>query len=153
MPISPTRVGAVALAALPLSGCDVALTGSSGSPPMTTFVTATVTYLPGAPTSPADSGVQSYAWASGPDGEGVFSVGSRPADGLPSIPPGRYSVKLMPGASAGSWMLCNEPLCGVRYQRNAIATGYSAGPDWQSTLDIGADARSVWLYNVVLTPQ
>lgn len=141
------------LAGLVLSGCNAALTGSTGASTMTTIATATVTQVHGVPASATGVGPQSSQWAGGPSGESVFSVGTRPVNGIPAIPPGRYGVTLMPGKTDGSWMLCDTPRCGPAYQNNTAATGHSTGPGWQSTMDIDSDARGLWLYNVILTPQ
>lgn len=145
---------AMALAAvvLPLSGCDPgAFVASSLS--TTTSVTATVTQIPGA-TPPVGPNLHngSHEWAGGEDGTGVFTVGAHPKDGISAvIPPGHYQVKLAPGAHDGSWMLCDTPLCGPAFQRNASVVGHPIEP-YSSAMYIGPKSRTLWVDHVILTP-
>ncbi len=132
----------------PLSGC-----ARSDAPSAGTTTVVTVTEIPGA-TPPRATDVMNAAhqWTGGPDGTGIFSVGSRPQDGLAAaIPPGRYSVRVAAGASHGHWMVCELPQCGPGFQENAAALGNQVGPD-SSALYIGPQARSLWVHDVVLSP-
>jgi hypothetical protein len=82
----------------------------------------------------------------------MFSVGFSAKDGSsPAIPPGRYEVRLSPGAADGSWMLCDSALCGPAFQENATVVGRPIGPE-SSVMYIGPRAQTLWLANVILSP-
>ena len=119
---------------------------------MTATKTATVTAIPGAAQPRAtDVAGSLYEWGGGTDGTGVFSVGTQPADGMAAaIPPGRYMVKLAPGAQSGSWMLCDTALCGPAFQENAMVVGHPVGA-LPSAMYIGPKSRSLWVDNVILS--
>ena len=119
---------------------------------MTAPIAATMTRLTSARTpSATDVPTVGREWAGGSDGTGIFSVGSQAGDGISAvIPPGRYAVKLSPGAQEGSWMLCDTALCGPAFRGNATVIGRPIGPS-ASAMYIGARSRTLWLDNVTLS--
>ncbi len=133
---------------LPLSGCG--RTDAAAAP---ATVTVTVTQVAGAtPPRATDVVNAAHQWAGGPDGTGIFSVGNQPRDGLAAaIPPGRYNVRLAPGAEHGHWMVCESALCGPGFQDHAAIIGNPIGQT-SSAMYIGSQARTLWLDNVVLSP-
>lgn len=133
---------------VPLSGC-----ARSDAIPVGMTTTVTVTATPGA-TPPRSTDVMSAAheWAGGPDGTGIFSVGSQPRDGLgAAIPPGRYTVRVAPGAEHGHWMVCETALCGPAFQENAAIIGNPIGTA-SSAMYLAPRARTLWVHDVVLSP-
>jgi len=150
--IAVVRAGLLVMAAVALAGCNPV--AGSQAPTTTVMTTATVTRIPAASEAfPRWADSPLNQWTSGPSGYGVFAVGDRPRDGLPAaIPPGRYQVRVSPGATEGAWMRCGTPLCGMAFQQNAVAVGHAIGPDFVTTVDITAEDRAVWVYNVVLAP-
>ena len=149
---APAVAAAAALAALSLTGCQGGDAAAS-SQPMSTPIMATVNQLSGAvPPLSEDVPTAGLEWTGGSDGTGMFSVGSKAGDGIPAvIPPGRYQVKLAPGAQEGSWMLCDSAECGPAFPENATVIGRPIGPS-SSAMYIGARSRTLWLDNVILSP-
>lgn len=123
------RVKAAVLPALPLLLLAAARTSTT---PVATTVTVTVTLLPHAAsssaiaTAPASTSSATKVPArdhwGGSTNEIVYAVGEQPFGGLVDvIPPGRYQVTVVPGAVAdhGSWMRCDDFLCGPSYSSHA----------------------------------
>lgn len=134
---------------LPLSACGT-VPGASGA--AGTTATVTVTQVAGAtPPRATDVVNASRQWTGGPDGTGIFSVGNQPRDGLAaSIPPGRYTVQVAPGAKHGHWMVCGSAVCGPGFQEYATVVGSPTGAD-AAAMYIGPSARTIWLNDVVLS--
>ena len=145
-------VSAVTLAALALSGCDGVDAGAS-TQEMAGPATATVNQMSGAmPPVPTDLPPAAQEWAGGSNGTALFSVGTHAKDGFAAaIPPGRYEVRLAPGAEDGGWMLCDTASCGPVFQENATVVGRPIGPT-SSAMYIGPQSRTLWLNNVILIP-
>lgn len=137
---------------LPLSGCAWS-TADTAQAPSATTTTVTVTQIAGAATPRATDIVNAaHQWTGGPDGTGIFSVGSQPRDGLAaSIPPGRYTVKVAPGAEHGHWIVCDSALCGPGFQDHAAIIGNPVGAE-ASAIYIGPQARTLWVDHVEITP-
>lgn len=140
-------ISALALA-VPLSGCARDAGAMSAE-----TTTVTVTELAGAtPPRATDVVNAAHQWAGGPDGTGIFSVGNQPRDGLSAaIPPGRYAVRVAPGASHGHWMVCDSAVCGPGFQENASIVGNPIGQE-TSAMYIGPQARTLWVSDVVISP-
>jgi hypothetical protein len=140
---------AVALAS---SGCARMDAGASAAAP-SAAATVTVTQMPGGtPPRATDIVNAAHEWTGGTDGTGMFSVGSHPQDGLSAaIPPGRYMVRVAPGAEHGHWMVCEASVCGPSFQEYAIVVGNPIGLD-ASAMYIGPQARTLWVDDVVLSP-
>lgn len=140
----------VGLLMAPLSGCARSDGGEMDS---ATAATVTVTEMPGAATPRATDVMNaSHQWAGGKDGTGIFAVGNQPRAGLSAaIPPGRYTVRVAPGAEHGHWMLCESDFCGPGFQENAAVVGNPVGQN-SSTVYIGPQAHSLWVHDVVLSP-
>ena len=134
--------------ALPLSGC-----AASDSAAASSTTTVTVTQIAGAtPPRATDVVNAAHQWAGGPDGTGIFSVGTEPRDGLAAaIPPGRYTVRVAPGAAHGHWMVCDTAACGPGFQENADVVGNPIGQE-SSAVYIGPQARTLWVHDVVISP-
>jgi hypothetical protein len=145
-------MAALALAALPLSGCGGADAAESPQA-MTSPSAATVNDLAGAAAPLAiDTPLAGREWAGGSDGTGIFFVGTHAGSGEPAvIPPGRYEVKLSPGAQDGSWMLCDSALCGPEFPENATVIGRPIG-SLSSVVYIGSGSQTLWVGNVILSP-
>lgn len=146
----PLVVAAIALAALPLTACQSGVDAASQVP---AAATSTVTVIPGStPPLSTDAPTAAHEWAGGSDGTGMFEIGTHSRDGsAATIPPGRYQVRLSPGAKTGGWMLCESSLCGPAFQENATVVGRPIG-DAASVMYIGPKAQALWLSNVVLSP-
>ena len=144
---TPLVIGTLAVV-LPLSGCAQSDGATSAS-----TTTVTVTEMPGAtPPRATDVVNAAHQWAGGPDGTGIFSVGNQPRDGLSAaIPPGRYAVRVAPGARHGHWMVCDSPFCGPGFQENAAIVGNPIGQE-TSAMYIGPQAQTLWVDDVVISP-
>ena len=148
---TPAAYAVLVSAALSLSGCQGVDAVTSPQALKNPVITATVTQIPGAPPPMAtDMPSAGYEWGGGSDGTALFPVGIPAEDGSAAIPPGRYEVKLSPGAQEGSWMLCDTALCGPAFHENATVIGRPIGPS-ASAMYIGARSRTLWLDNVTLS--
>jgi hypothetical protein len=128
----------IAVAALALAGC-APMTNATGA-----RETVTVTAGATSTAAPAPPGVYS--------GEGVFAVGDQPGGGAQrSIPPGRYTVTVTPGQQTGSWVRCNNIVCGIQYQDHVIAIENATSPDYSSVMEIEPTDAAIWLRGLTLT--
>ena len=50
------------------------------------------------------------------------------------------------------WRVQDASVRRIPFQQNAVAVGHAIGPDFVTTVDITAEDRAVWVYNVVLAP-
>ena len=62
-----------------------------------------------------------------------------------SIPPGRYTVTVSPGRQMGSWVRCNNILCGIQYQDDVLAIENATSPDYSSVMEIEPTDAAIWL--------
>ena len=143
-------LAAVFAVTLPLVGC-AHTDGAAALADRTT--TVTVTEVAGAtPPRATDVVNAAHQWAGGPDGTGIFSVGNQVRDGLAAaIPPGRYSVRVAPGADHGHWMICDTAVCGPGFQESAQVVGNPIGQE-SSAMYIGPQARTLWVQDVLISP-
>ena len=150
MNVRTPLVVAALLLAVPLGACARS-DGATDSAVATT--TVTVTEMAGVtPPRATDVVNGAHQWAGGTDGTGIFSVGTQPRDGLAAaIPPGRYVVRVSPGAEHGHWMVCDSPVCGPGFLESAEVIGNPIGQE-VSAMYIGPQARTLWVHDVLISP-
>lgn len=149
--IAPIAIG-LPIVAMALTACDSAVDSALSPLFATTTVSATVTQMAGSPTPQSVQAVAAtHEWTGGPQGTGLFAVGSAPRDGLVAIPQGRYETRVASGADAGDWMLCDTALCGPAFPENATTVGHAVAP-YSSAIYLGPKARALWVDHLVLSP-